>query len=175
MLKAPPVAACLRVGSRAVDARLGLGPSIAAALGGRARLQLVPAIVVLVALVAVGLSTVRSGGAVPSPSASSIALASPSTTASPALPTATPTAETPAPTPTATTAPSASPAPSPSPVVKPTPSPAATLAPGTTYVVKSGDTLYGIAASYGVTVKAIKSLNGLTSNTLRVGQKLRIP
>jgi LysM repeat protein len=41
--------------------------------------------------------------------------------------------------------------------------------------VKSGDSLYSIAGRFGTTVNAIKALNGLTSNTLRVGQKLLIP
>ena len=43
------------------------------------------------------------------------------------------------------------------------------------YVVKSGDTLYAIASRYGTTVDAIKRLNNLTSNTLSVGQVLKIP
>lgn len=45
----------------------------------------------------------------------------------------------------------------------------------TTYVVKRGDTLYGIANSYGTTVDKIKSLNNLTSNILSIGQELLIP
>ena len=44
-----------------------------------------------------------------------------------------------------------------------------------TYVVKSGDTLYSIARQFNTTVDSIKTLNNLTSNTLRVGQTLRIP
>ena len=43
------------------------------------------------------------------------------------------------------------------------------------YMVKAGDTLYGIARRYNTTVDLIKSLNNLTSNTLSVGQKLKIP
>jgi len=43
------------------------------------------------------------------------------------------------------------------------------------YTVKSGDTLTRIAARYGVTVKAIKAANNLTSDRIKVGQKLRIP
>ena len=46
---------------------------------------------------------------------------------------------------------------------------------GNTYTVKSGDTLYKIANTYGTTVNAIKSLNGLTGDNLRIGQTLLIP
>lgn len=42
------------------------------------------------------------------------------------------------------------------------------------YTVKSGDTLSEIARKYGVTVKEIKTWNGLKSDQLRVGQKLLI-
>jgi len=44
-----------------------------------------------------------------------------------------------------------------------------------TYIVKSGDTLYSIARQFNTTVDSIKILNNLTTNTLRVGQTLRIP
>ncbi|MBQ0025328.1 MAG: LysM peptidoglycan-binding domain-containing protein [Bacteroidales bacterium] len=40
--------------------------------------------------------------------------------------------------------------------------------------VRSGETLGGIAKRYHVTVSQIKNWNGLRSNTIRVGQKLRI-
>lgn len=43
------------------------------------------------------------------------------------------------------------------------------------YTVKSGDTLWRLAITYGTTVNAIKQANGLTSDTLRIGQVLRIP
>ncbi len=43
------------------------------------------------------------------------------------------------------------------------------------YVVRSGDTLWLLAQRYGTTVDAIKSLNGLTSNMLNIGQVLKIP
>ena len=43
------------------------------------------------------------------------------------------------------------------------------------YTVKSGDTLYGIAKKYNTTVQAIKDLNYLTSNSLSIGQVIRIP
>ena len=45
----------------------------------------------------------------------------------------------------------------------------------TTYKVKPGDTLWGIARSYGTTVDKIKSLNNLNSNILSIGQELLIP
>lgn len=44
-----------------------------------------------------------------------------------------------------------------------------------TYVVKSGDTLSGIAAKYGTTVKKLVSKNGITNaNKIYVGQKIKI-
>lgn len=44
-----------------------------------------------------------------------------------------------------------------------------------TYTVKRGDTLYGISNQFGVSVEDIKRLNGLTNNTIQVGQVLKIP
>lgn len=44
-----------------------------------------------------------------------------------------------------------------------------------TYTVRSGDTLWLLANRYGTTVDAIKSMNGLTSDNLSIGQVLRIP
>ncbi len=46
---------------------------------------------------------------------------------------------------------------------------------GTSYVVKSGDSLWSIANRYNTTVNAIKNMNNLTSNALSVGQVLQIP
>ncbi|MBS4218937.1 LysM peptidoglycan-binding domain-containing protein [Bacillus sp. FJAT-49711] len=43
-----------------------------------------------------------------------------------------------------------------------------------TYKVVSGDTLSKIAVQYGTTVKEIKSLNGLSSDLIRVGQVLKV-
>ena len=44
-----------------------------------------------------------------------------------------------------------------------------------TYVVKSGDTLWGLAQRYKTTVDAIKKASGLKSDKLSIGQKLIIP
>lgn len=44
-----------------------------------------------------------------------------------------------------------------------------------TYTVQAGDTLYQIAQRFGVSVDALKSANNLTSNTLQIGQVLKIP
>jgi LysM repeat protein len=43
------------------------------------------------------------------------------------------------------------------------------------YTVKSGDTLIKIANQFGVTVKAIRAKNNLTTDKIRVGQHLPIP
>lgn len=45
----------------------------------------------------------------------------------------------------------------------------------TTYTVKSGDTLYGLANKYNTSVDAIATLNNLSSNNLSIGQTLKIP
>jgi membrane-bound lytic murein transglycosylase D len=43
-----------------------------------------------------------------------------------------------------------------------------------THTVKKGETLSSIARKYGCTVNDIKKWNGLKSNTVKVGQKLKI-
>lgn len=45
---------------------------------------------------------------------------------------------------------------------------------GSTYTVKSGDTLSGIANRNGVTVAQLKQWNGLSGNNIKVGQKLKV-
>ncbi len=116
------------------------------------------------------------------------AVAAPSPSASPtSVPSVQPTPRrTPSPAPSASPSVSASPITSPSPSgsvsgVTATPKPTATAKPTaspsvmTTYVVKKGDTLYAIASQFGTTVAEIKRVNGLTSNNLKIGQKLKIP
>ena len=44
-----------------------------------------------------------------------------------------------------------------------------------TYIVKLGDTLYALAKKYNTTVAKIKEYNNLNSDTLSIGQKLKIP
>jgi LysM repeat protein len=43
------------------------------------------------------------------------------------------------------------------------------------YVVVNGDSLGRIAYSNGITVKCLKEMNGLKKNTIRIGQKLKVP
>lgn len=43
------------------------------------------------------------------------------------------------------------------------------------YIVKSGDTIYSIARRFNTTVDKIKSLNGLSSNLIKINQKLLLP
>lgn len=43
------------------------------------------------------------------------------------------------------------------------------------HVIRRGDTLSGIADRYNISMQRIRSVNGLRSNTVRLGQTLRIP
>ena len=43
------------------------------------------------------------------------------------------------------------------------------------YVVKSGDTLGAIALGCGLSIRQLKNLNSLSSDVLRIGQKLKVP
>ena len=75
----------------------------------------------------------------------------------------------------------AAPTPTPAPSVSAGPSvsvgPSPSSSPGyrTTYRVKKGDTLLGIAKTFGTTAARIRTLNGLSSSTLKIGQVLEIP
>jgi len=42
------------------------------------------------------------------------------------------------------------------------------------HIVEENDTLYSISLQYNISVNQLKSLNGLTENTLKIGQKLKI-
>ena len=46
--------------------------------------------------------------------------------------------------------------------------------PTTTYTVRGGDTISGIASKYGMTSKELMRVNSLTSDNIRVGQKLKV-
>ncbi len=46
---------------------------------------------------------------------------------------------------------------------------------GQVYTVKSGDTLTKIATEFGTSVKALRSANNLKTDSIKVGQKLKIP
>ncbi|MDF1862291.1 MAG: LysM peptidoglycan-binding domain-containing protein [Verrucomicrobiales bacterium] len=84
------------------------------------------------------------------------------------------------------TLPSAPPAPSvpsvpsysaPAPIYS-TPAPATYTAPASTggsHTVSSGENLYRISLKHGTSVAAIKSANGMSSDTIHPGQVLRIP
>jgi LysM repeat protein len=101
----------------------------------------------------------------------------------------------PSPTPAITASPSPSPTPRPTPSPTPTPIPSGSgavpsgsiAAPASpvavasarafraTYRVRAGDTLVGIASTFGTTVAAIQLANGLTTSDLGIGQVLNIP
>jgi hypothetical protein len=124
----------------------------------RRALLVAAAAAAIVAVLVLG-SVFRLFGGAPAPSASPTPSASPSVLQSSSS----------SPTPSAVT-PSASVAPTATPAPTPTPAPTRR-----TYVVKQGDTLNGIAALFGTTAQAIKAANGLTSDTINVGQVLIIP
>ncbi len=44
-----------------------------------------------------------------------------------------------------------------------------------TYIIKSGDTLSQLSKTYGVTVGDLKKANGIKSDKIKVGQKIKIP
>jgi len=46
---------------------------------------------------------------------------------------------------------------------------------GRYHTVRFGDTLWGLSRKYGKSVSSIKSANGLRSDTIQTGKKLRIP
>lgn len=62
-------------------------------------------------------------------------------------------------------------------VVDPAPNakPVAPAAEYTTYIVQKGDYLAKISKKFNIKVDAIKSLNGLKNDTIRLGQKIKLP
>lgn len=62
----------------------------------------------------------------------------------------------------------------PTPGTPPPKTQATPAASGSTYTVKSGDTLFGIYKTTGVPVETIKKLNGMRDNSIRVGQVLKL-
>jgi len=46
---------------------------------------------------------------------------------------------------------------------------------GNEYIVSKGDTLYSIAKKYNITVNQLKEYNNLKTNTIKIGQVLKIP
>ena len=63
---------------------------------------------------------------------------------------------------------------SPNPAAKPAPVPAAKASAASTYVVRAGDTLYGIARKFGTAVEELMSLNKLSTAAIRPGLRLRL-
>jgi hypothetical protein len=136
----------------------GLASSPASRINRPALLVAAVALAVVGLLVLSSLFGILKG--VPAESASPTASPTPSPSASP-LASAPPAS-------TSASAPASAPLPSATPVVTPAPS-------QRTYVVQQGDTLNEIAQRFGTTAEAIKAANGLTSDTINVGQVLIIP
>jgi LysM repeat protein len=136
--------------------------------------QVIPALVLVLAFIALGLSQFRGEG--PVAAVASERPSSPVATIAPTVSVAPTVSGGSAPPSVAPTAP-VSPFPT---DVPPSAVPTAVASPRpsarTTYTVKSGDTLYDIARTFGTTVAAIKALNGISdASRLHVGQVLLIP
>lgn len=63
----------------------------------------------------------------------------------------------------------------PPPAPKPKPKPAPAKKQASYHTIAKGDTLWGISRRYKVSIAAIKSANGLSSDLIRPGQTLRLP
>jgi LysM repeat protein len=149
----------------------GLRATLGALIADRRTWPAIPAVLLATLLLALGLS--NSWGsppltafASPTPTLKSQASPRPAASAPAATEGSAPTDAPSLPAPTVT--PVASVAASPPPSATPVP-------PYTTYKVRSNDTLYDLALKFHTTVKAIISLNGLTSTSLHIGQVLKIP
>jgi len=124
----------------------------------RLQLERAPGQLALIALMVVAFAIV----ALTRLSAGAGTAASPSPAASSAAASQSPTPR-PTPVATATVGPSVSPSAGPGPSFR------------TTYKVKKSDTLLTIARQFGTTAAKIKTLNGLASSILKIGQVLKIP
>jgi len=156
----------------------GIATRLLAAARDRRRWPAIPALLLVLTLFALAVSGFR--GLLPTTGVA----ATPSTAPVAVIPTANPTPNpisSPASSqqltlpPTGTSEPTGTPAPTtvPGASAQPQPTPRPTYR---TYVVKSGDTLSGIAAKFHTTVSAIANLNHITDpSKLHVGQVLRIP
>jgi len=92
------------------------------------------------------------------------------------IPTATHIPPAPSLTPTVTLAPTDTPQPTLTPSITPQPSPTETPRPPRTHEVDSGETLFGLALTYNVSMESIASLNGFSMETpIQSGQSLQIP
>lgn len=127
--------------------------------------QLILGVLMVVAFGAVVVARFSGVGAGPG----LVAAGSPTPTATVSTPPATP-----RPTPSPSASPSASPAASPT-QPPPTSTPTASTS-GRTYTVKAGDTLSGIAARFGTTVRELVALNGIENpSRIRIGLELKLP
>jgi LysM repeat protein len=150
----------------------GIQARVLTALRDRRRRPAIPAVLLVVGLLALAISGFRgflpATGAVatPSPSAAPVAVVpTPAPNPQPTLPAPTETPVPPSPTPALTLPPTGTP--------EPTKGPKPTFR---TYTVHPGDTLSGIASRFHTTVSAIAQLNHISDpSKLRVGQVLLIP
>ncbi|HHE1020113.1 TPA: LysM peptidoglycan-binding domain-containing protein [Enterococcus faecalis] len=52
--------------------------------------------------------------------------------------------------------------------------PSTNSASGKRHTVKSGDSLWGLSMQYGISIQKIKQLNGLSGDTIYIGQTLKV-
>jgi len=146
----------------------GLRARVLGFLLDRGRWPAIPAVILVLTLLVLAASGLR-----PSSPAAVESTPTPGPTAQAAQPTG---AATPAPTEASTPAPTgtpSSPPPSAAPSARPTATPSVAF---TTYKVRSGDTLSGLASRFHTTSRAIADLNGISvTSTLHIGQVLKIP